>query len=503
MRYIIKIITLLFLLNLSLYANTVGTITALSGSASILRDGKSIEATLGAKLEQKDSIKTSDATKIQIIFIDETIISIGKNSNFSIDEFLFEESEAPSAKFGLLSGAMRTITGKIADVAPDKFSVKTKTATIGIRGTNFSIFTGEDGSAKIFCTFGAISVTAQGSSSVVTQGFYILVSADGTRSAPIKFTPQELKEAQEESFASSSEGDSSDPDSQDSDASEPMADSPIDTNNNEDLGLVVENITDSARQAAEQEVLNRVNDSLSGYAISPESLDHMLVVVSVEDSTFDGASIVDGQKIYTTSTTANSFTSMDNFTSTIVSIIDPTKTNIVLGASEENYFNATGDDLSAGDSMSWGEWGVSYDADDSYGDTYSYNPKGLWIAGEATPTSVIDGYRNANTSMTYSGEYKAILSNTIEKIKGDATLNVDFGADSANLIIHRDAVGYISTDPTTEISGSISGNQMSGATGDHKFSGGFYGADGKSAGGTFYLDNAGVLANGVYQVKAP
>jgi hypothetical protein len=154
MKNLIKILSLLFILNISLYASAVGTITALSGSASILREGKSIDATLGAKLQQKDSIKTSDATKVQVIFSDETIISIGKNSNFSINEFLFEEGDAPSAKFGLLSGAMRTITGKIGKVAPDKFSVKTKTATIGIRGTNFSIFAAEDGSARVFCTFG-------------------------------------------------------------------------------------------------------------------------------------------------------------------------------------------------------------------------------------------------------------------------------------------------------------------------------------------------------------
>ncbi|MCK9490890.1 MAG: FecR family protein [Sulfurimonas sp.] len=504
MKYITKILILLFLLNLNLYANTVGTITALSGSAFIQRDGKSIDATLGAKLEQKDSIKTKDATKVQIIFNDETIISIGKNSNFSIDEFLFEEGEAPSAKFGLLSGAMRTITGKIADVAPDKFSVKTKTATIGIRGTNFSIFAGEDGSARVFCTYGAISVTAQGdsSSSIVTQGFYILVSADGTRSAPIKFTPQELKEAKEESFATSSDDDSSDPDTQDNDASEPMADSPIDTNNNEDLGLVVENITDSARQAAEQEALNRGNYSLIGET----SFLNYIVKVDVLGSIFNGASIIDGQNTFTTSKTANSFTSMDKFTSSIISVTstDPDITSIGLSTPEDNYFNATGDDLMAGDSMSWGEWGISYDYTDSLGSAHSQENH-LWIAGEATPTSVIDAYRGANMNRTYSGIYKAVYSdNNYIPINGLATLNVDFGNDIAvlNIGANLDSSG-IEIVPHTINNLIINGNQMNGVDGLNRANGSFYGADGKSAGGTFYIRLSPGEVNGVYQVKAP
>ena len=92
MKIFIKIISTVALLSSLAIANNVGTITALKGDAFIIRDSKKIVATLGSKLNEKDIIKTKGRGKVQVIFIDETIITIGKNSDFSINEYLFEEN---------------------------------------------------------------------------------------------------------------------------------------------------------------------------------------------------------------------------------------------------------------------------------------------------------------------------------------------------------------------------------------------------------------------------
>jgi len=186
------LISLVFITS-TLFANNVATITAIKGSATITRDSSDIDAKLGSKLEEKDIIKTHENTKVQLIFTDETIISLGKNSNFSIEEFLFEDNQEPTAKFGMIKGAMRVITGKIGKIAPEKFSVSTKTATIGIRGTNFTIIANEDGSYQIYCTYGKISVTYNGKTYIVQQGYYIDISSSGE--VIIKeFNPKILKE---------------------------------------------------------------------------------------------------------------------------------------------------------------------------------------------------------------------------------------------------------------------------------------------------------------------
>lgn len=523
MKNFAKILTLIVLLNIALYANAVGTITALSGSASILRDSQSIEATLGATLHQKDVIKTSDATKVQMIFSDDTIISIGKNSNFSIDEFMFESSDAPSAKFGLLSGAMRTITGKIGKVAPDKFSVKTKTATIGIRGTNFSIFAAADGSAKVFCTFGAISVTAGGATSIVSQGFYIQVSPDGTRSEPIKFTPQELKEQQDESLSSANDDSSSDADSSQTDESSSetassdetstlQTDSPVDTSSNEDLGLVVKDITERASDSAQMKATESIDNKnatmvMTGFGnhswgydyINYPYHDEVTLNFTSNGSSLSQATIKDFDNVFYINTIASTptfYNSKNDFLYPIESISysGVGQDSITLN-STGNYFSATSD-LNADDSMSWGDWGINYNYYDGEPapQLHSSTKTGLWIAGEATPTSVIEVYGH---TATYNGIYRAntFANGSVDNlVTGNATLTVNFGSDYVSLAI----TGAINQ----TMPGSITNNNFKGSDAGYSFKGMFYGADGKSAGGNFiFLDGSNSpTAKGVYQV---
>lgn len=179
MRILFKSITWVLLIASSLFSSDVGKITSIKGSAVIDRNGASLVGSLGAKLKQKDIISTKEKSKVQVIFNDKTIINIGKNSKFSISDYLFEDNKTPIARFSLLKGAIRTVTGKIGKIAPNRFTIKTKTATIGIRGTIFSILMQEDGSSEVFCTFGAISVEGKNSLTIVPKDFYVTISSTG------------------------------------------------------------------------------------------------------------------------------------------------------------------------------------------------------------------------------------------------------------------------------------------------------------------------------------
>ncbi|MCK9490888.1 MAG: FecR domain-containing protein [Sulfurimonas sp.] len=264
MKYLIKIALIVLLLSVTLFAKDVARVTGLSGDAFIQRDGTKIEVTLGMALEEKDTITTDSRAKVQIIFEDETIISLGKNSKFSIKEYFFEETKEPVAKFAMLKGAMRTITGKIGKVAPEKFSVEAKTATIGIRGTNFSVLVGDDESVQVFCTFGAISVNVNGAESVVNQGFYIIISPDG--GVEIKeFTPQDLKEMKEQNFAKgeSKKGDAL----QDAIATN---ETQLDNTREEFDNIVIKDITDSVVDAEQTAgtIATNLSDLIAGYSMS-------------------------------------------------------------------------------------------------------------------------------------------------------------------------------------------------------------------------------------------
>lgn len=152
----IILFTLLFI-STSLFAN-VAKVVAFKGEATIIRDGSYISLRRDSKILKKDEIHTKDNTKVQLIFRDNTIISIGKNSTFIVSDYLFDQkSDEYKADFSMLKGTFRTITGKIGEIAPKRFNLKTKSASIGIRGTQI-VMNLSSKTEQIFCTEGKIFV---------------------------------------------------------------------------------------------------------------------------------------------------------------------------------------------------------------------------------------------------------------------------------------------------------------------------------------------------------
>ncbi len=254
----------------NLFASFAGTITASKGNASVLREGNSQKVHIGLKLQTKDHILTKGDAKVQIIFKDETIITVGKNSNFSIEEFLFDDENEPSAKFGMFGGAMRAITGKIGKIAPQKFSVTTKTATIGIRGTNFTIATNDAGRLEAYCTYGEISVSVNGEAYSVKQGFFAVLN--GNNGVEIKaFTPQELKSMQEHKF-----GVSQNKNSQVSKGGDVV----VNESNDKQLDLTIDDKT----EVTIKDVTQESSDTL----FKARTLDSTIAGYSMEDATYLG-----------------------------------------------------------------------------------------------------------------------------------------------------------------------------------------------------------------------
>ncbi|MDN5088368.1 FecR family protein [Aliarcobacter butzleri] len=176
----LKIFTLLLLFASFLFAN-IGTVSLLEGKATILRNGQTLGANIGDKVENKDVISTQVNSKIKITFIDNTIVTIGKESSLNIEEYIFNTStKEAKTELNVLKGAFHTITGEIGKVNPDKFKLKTKSASIGIRGTEFY---GDEN--RIVCTQGRIIVLSNSVSVDVPSGNYINIFANQRPSAPL------------------------------------------------------------------------------------------------------------------------------------------------------------------------------------------------------------------------------------------------------------------------------------------------------------------------------
>ncbi len=190
-----KLLILLILFTNILFAN-VGKIVSLKGEANITRDNKTFQVKRDTLLKEKDLLITKNNSKVQILFKDETIISIGKNSTFKINDYLFEDKDNVKAEFSMIKGVFRTITGKIGKIAPQNFKLKTKSASIGIRGTQI-ITQITDGKERIFCTEGQIEVTQISTNLkiIVNKGEFIAMErANGNSLQKNKTKIKDLKE---------------------------------------------------------------------------------------------------------------------------------------------------------------------------------------------------------------------------------------------------------------------------------------------------------------------
>jgi len=158
----LKILFLFFTIVTFVLAN-VGVVVDVVGNSTLIRDGKSIKVVQKLKLKEHDKINTGNKAKVKLFFKDDTAVSLGKNTSFEIDSYIFTNDEKSDVKFKVVKGFFKAVTGKIADIAPQKFKLQTKTATIGIRGTVFAAEVGNKADV-VYCTDGTIVLfTPQGS----------------------------------------------------------------------------------------------------------------------------------------------------------------------------------------------------------------------------------------------------------------------------------------------------------------------------------------------------
>jgi hypothetical protein len=124
------------------FAQAAGTVTHLSGTLYVKRpDGSVRLLSEKSRVVQGDQLSTERATYAQVKFDDGGLVTLRPNTRVNIDRFAFEKAEPKKDGFvmSLLRGGFRAITGLIGKRANrNAYRVSTNTATIGIRGTDFT-----------------------------------------------------------------------------------------------------------------------------------------------------------------------------------------------------------------------------------------------------------------------------------------------------------------------------------------------------------------------------
>jgi hypothetical protein len=146
----------------------IGKVTEQTGPTEIIRNKKSIPSSLNTGVEMNDAITTAKA-KATLTFEDSTTVKITEQSKLIIDDFVYDPKKG-SGKLALnmALGTARYASGQIAKNNPQQVAIKTPTASIAVRGTDFSMTVDELGRSLIMllpscdnkgCVTGAIEVS--------------------------------------------------------------------------------------------------------------------------------------------------------------------------------------------------------------------------------------------------------------------------------------------------------------------------------------------------------
>jgi hypothetical protein len=204
-------LSLALLLPLSAFAN-IGKITEVQGSAIEIRRGsQTIKGASGTAIESNDAVSVGSNTKLTITFADNSTAKITENSKLVIDDFVYDPNGKSKSAMRVTLGTVRMASGGIAKQDSKNVNIKTPTAAIAVRGTDFAMTVSELGESTVVllptcqddrdatrvelpgnCTCGAIDVeTSAGKVSMISP-FYATHVANQQEAPlpPVRVDPQ-------------------------------------------------------------------------------------------------------------------------------------------------------------------------------------------------------------------------------------------------------------------------------------------------------------------------
>ena len=141
---------LLIFLPIIAYAD-IGAISEFRGNGEIIRSNQQdrLLAELALDIFSNDDVRTGDG-RMAIQFLDESVIRLTEHSKVIIDKFVFDPNpEKSELALNVIKGTGRFITGKLKKIRKENIVIRTNSATIGIRGTDFTITVDEIGRSLV------------------------------------------------------------------------------------------------------------------------------------------------------------------------------------------------------------------------------------------------------------------------------------------------------------------------------------------------------------------
>ena len=131
---------LLFLFATAAAAADVGEVKVAKGHAYSERGSERIAARVGLPVQQSDKVVTGADGTVGITFSDNSLLSIGPESRFAIDRYVFDTTTHAGQFDSTLSrGTVAVVSGKIVKQSPEAMKIHTPSSIMGVRGTEFIV----------------------------------------------------------------------------------------------------------------------------------------------------------------------------------------------------------------------------------------------------------------------------------------------------------------------------------------------------------------------------
>ena len=127
----------------------IGTVAAINPAMAGTPPGSERRTlALGLGVIQNERVETQGEGSGQLLFVDQSTLTVAPNSDIVLDKFVYDpDQQAGEMAVTMTKGVLRLIGGRITKNNPA--TIKTPTATIGVRGGMALVIVGSDGASRI------------------------------------------------------------------------------------------------------------------------------------------------------------------------------------------------------------------------------------------------------------------------------------------------------------------------------------------------------------------
>ena len=169
-------------------ASRIGVAAGVENQVTGLVGGAPVRLKVGDGVFQDQVVETAVKSTAQLLFRDETALTVGPGSRVVLDKFIYN----PASKTGDIvlnatKGAFRFVSGAATS---SSYKITTPVATIGVRGTIFDYFINALGELILVLVEGEVEVCPTGRECMILSnpGQYVLVKADGSIGGPYSWS---------------------------------------------------------------------------------------------------------------------------------------------------------------------------------------------------------------------------------------------------------------------------------------------------------------------------